>query len=72
MEQEERKAASGQEQDDEISLIDLFAVVWRRERLIIGVTLVAAVAVLVASVVSLVLSPEKSFLPSEFTPGLLC
>jgi uncharacterized protein involved in exopolysaccharide biosynthesis len=43
--------------DDEISLLDLFAVLWRRKAMIIVITLVAAIGVVVFSVVSLVLPP---------------
>jgi uncharacterized protein involved in exopolysaccharide biosynthesis len=57
--------------DDEISLIDLFAVVWRRKRLIIALTLAAAVGSAVVSVVSLVLPPEVSFMPNEYSPKAL-
>jgi uncharacterized protein involved in exopolysaccharide biosynthesis len=58
-------------QDDEISLIDLFAVLWQRKIMIIVITLVAAIGVLVYSVISLVLPPEKSFMPNVYTPKAL-
>ena len=51
--------------DDEISLIDLIAVLWRYKVMIITITAVAMVAIVIVSVVSLVLPPEKSFLPNE-------
>jgi uncharacterized protein involved in exopolysaccharide biosynthesis len=54
--------------DDEISLIDLFAVIWRRRVMIIVITLIAAAGVAVFSVVSLVLPSETSPLPHEYTP----
>jgi uncharacterized protein involved in exopolysaccharide biosynthesis len=57
--------------DDEISLIDLFAVLWRRKAMIIFITLIAAAGVVAFSVVSLVLPPEKSPLPNEYTPSAL-
>jgi uncharacterized protein involved in exopolysaccharide biosynthesis len=57
--------------DDEISLIDLFAVLWRRKAMIIAVTLIAAVGAVAFSVVSLVLPPETSPLPNEYTPTAL-
>jgi uncharacterized protein involved in exopolysaccharide biosynthesis len=56
---------------DEISLIDLFAVVWRRRAMIIVITLLAAVGAVAFSVVSLVLPPETSPLPNEYTPAAL-
>ena len=54
-------------QDDEISLIDLFAVLWRYKVMIIVVTLIAMIGVVVYSVISLKLPPEKSFLPNKYT-----
>ena len=60
-----------QKLEDEISLIDLFAVLWRRKVMIIVITLLAAVGVVVYSVISLVLPPEKSFLPNYYTPKAL-
>ena len=58
-------------EEEEISLIDLFAVLWRRKRLIIGLTLAAAVGAVAVSVLSLVLPPEKSFMPNEYSPKAL-
>jgi uncharacterized protein involved in exopolysaccharide biosynthesis len=54
-------------EDDEISLIDLFAVLWRRKAMIIVITLIAALGVVIFSVISLVLPPETSPLPNEYT-----
>ncbi|MCR5724805.1 MAG: lipopolysaccharide biosynthesis protein [Treponema sp.] len=56
------------EPDDEISLIDLFAVLLHYKWLIILLPFVAAVAVVVFAVISLKLPPEKSPLPNEYTP----
>jgi len=60
-----------QEQEDEISLIDLFAVLWRRRKMIIGITLLAAIGVVIYSVISLKLPPDKSYLPNQYTPKAL-
>ena len=60
-----------QEQEDEISLIDLFAVLWHRKKMIIAITLLAAVGVVIYSVISLKLPPESSFLPNKYTPKAL-
>lgn len=57
-----------EKKDDEISLVDLFAVLWQRKWLIIIMTFVAAVAAVVISVLSLVLPPDKSFMPNKYTP----
>jgi uncharacterized protein involved in exopolysaccharide biosynthesis len=60
-----------QNQEDEISLIDLFAVLWRRKKMIITITVLGAIGAVVFSVVSLVLPPEKSPLPNQYTPKAL-
>ncbi len=60
-----------QKDDDEISLIDLFAVLWHRKVMIIRITLIGMIGVLVFSIISLILPPEKSFLPNEYTPQAL-
>jgi uncharacterized protein involved in exopolysaccharide biosynthesis len=54
--------------DDEISLIDLFAVLWRRRVMILVITLIAAAGAVAFSVVSLLLPSETSPLPNEYTP----
>ena len=55
------------QKDDEISLIDLFAVLLKRKWMIIIVTMIAAVFVFVYSVISLLLPSDKSYLPNEYT-----
>jgi len=60
-----------QNQEDEINLIDLFAVLWRRKVMIIVITLLGAVGVVVYSLISIKLPPEKSFLPNYYTPKAL-
>ena len=59
-------AASGSE--DEITLIDIIAILWRRKWMIIGITVMAMVAVVVYSIVSLVLPPEESPYPNRYKP----
>lgn len=54
--------------DDEISLVDLAAVLWKHKWLIIGITAFAAIAVLAYAIGSLLLPPEKSYLPNVYTP----
>ena len=56
------------QEDDEISLIDLFAVLLHYKRMIIIISVLAAIFAVVFSVVSIVLSPEKSPLPNKYTP----
>lgn len=59
------------QEDDEISLIDLLAVLLKHKKLIILGTFLIVVAVLALIVLSLLLPPEKSFLPNEYTPKAL-
>lgn len=54
--------------DDEIDLLDLFSVLLKRKWLIIGVTALAMLGVVLFAVGSLLLPPEKSYLPNEYTP----
>lgn len=56
------------ENEDEISLIDLCAVLLRRKWLIIWITIGGAVFSIIFSIISLLLPPEKSFLPNQYTP----
>jgi uncharacterized protein involved in exopolysaccharide biosynthesis len=56
---------------DEISLIDLFAVLWHRKRLIITMVIIAIIGALGFSIVSLVLPAEISPLPNKYTPSAL-
>jgi len=58
-------------QDDEISLLDLFAVLWHRRWMIIIITMVAAIGVAIYAIISLKLPPEKSPLPNLYTPKAL-
>jgi len=60
-----------QKQDDEISLIDLFAVLWQRKIMIITITLLAAIGVVIYCIVSIKMPPEKSRLPNIYTPKAL-
>jgi uncharacterized protein involved in exopolysaccharide biosynthesis len=57
--------------DDEISLIDLFAVLWHRKKMIITITLVAAVGVVIFAILSILLPADVSPLPNEYTPTAL-
>lgn len=67
--EEERRAQNPE--DDEISLIDLLAVLLRHKWLIIITTVLAMVFAVVFSVISLVLPPEKSYMPNLYTPKAL-
>ncbi|MDR1955260.1 MAG: lipopolysaccharide biosynthesis protein [Treponema sp.] len=60
-----------QNQDDEISLIDLFAVLWHRRMMILVITLIAIVGMVGFSVISLVLPTENSPLPNTYSPTAL-
>ncbi len=68
MEKIENNEAATFENEDEISLIDLFAVLLRRKWLIIITTAIAMIGVVIVSILSLKLDPEKSFMPNVYTP----
>ena len=66
---EELENASIQKKDEnEISLIDLFAVLWKYKKMIILTTGIAMIAVLVISIISVLLPPDKSFMPNIYKP----
>jgi LPS O-antigen subunit length determinant protein (WzzB/FepE family) len=54
--------------DDEISLIDLAATLLGYKKMILGVTVGAAVLAVLVAIVSLVLPREISYLPNLYTP----
>lgn len=56
------------EHEDEIDLIDLLSVLLRRKWIIIGITAFSMVASVAFAAVSLILPPEASYLPNEYTP----
>jgi hypothetical protein len=53
--------------EDEISLIDLFAVLLKYKRMIISVTCIAALFVFLYALFSLLLPPDKSYMPNKYT-----
>jgi len=53
-------------EDDEISLLDLLSVLLRRKWLIVGITALSALGSLAFAVGSLLLPPEKSYLPNTY------
>ena len=67
--EEERRAQNPE--DDEISLIDLLAVLLRHKRLIIITTVLTMIFAVAFSAISIVLPPEKSYLPNLYTPKAL-
>jgi uncharacterized protein involved in exopolysaccharide biosynthesis len=54
--------------EKEISLFDLFLPLWLYKKLILIISICATVIVGAGSIISLVLPPEKSFLPNLYTP----
>jgi len=58
-------------EEGEISLIDLFAVLWHRKIMIIIITLSAMIGVVVFSIITIRLPPEISPLPDRYTPRAL-
>jgi len=67
LQEENEKQQIEDQKDEEISLIDLIAVLWRRKKMIIGITVAAMISVVIYSIISLVLPPEDSYLPNEYT-----
>lgn len=63
----EIKGESGKTKDDEISLIDLFAVLLKYKKMEIVIVAAAMIFAVIFSVISIKLPPEKSFLPNEYT-----
>jgi len=57
-----------QEDDDEISLLDLLATVLKYRKFIVVSTIVVAVLTVLVMLVSLLLPPQLSYLPNLFTP----
>ena len=53
--------------EDEISLIDLFAVLWQRKKMIIAITALGIVGVVLFSVISILMPPDTSPLPNIYT-----
>jgi uncharacterized protein involved in exopolysaccharide biosynthesis len=58
-------------QNDEISLMDLFIILWQRKVMIIAITMAAMIGVVIFSIISLVLPSETSPLPNIYTPKAL-
>lgn len=58
-------------QDDEISLIDLFAVLLRYKKMIIISVVCCMIFAVGISVISLMQKPEKSIMPNKYTPKAL-
>ena len=54
-------------QEDEISLIDLIAVLLHYKWMIISLTFLSAVAAVIIAVASIKMDPEKSFMPNVYT-----
>ena len=64
----EDNSVSTKVENDEISLLDLIAVLLKYKVMICVITGIAMVAVLVYSIISLVLPVDKSYLPNEYSP----
>ena len=67
MEQTENNDKSINIEDDEIDLLELLGVLLRYKWKIFFSTLAAAIGVLVFAVVSLIMPPEKSYLPNLYS-----
>ena len=65
---EENTVTTATNEDDEISLLDLFAVLLKHKLMIILITAIAMIGVVIVSIISLKLPPEKSFMPNTYEP----
>lgn len=63
-----QKESAPVQKDDEISLIDLLAVLLKYKKMIITLTAAGMIAVFIFAVVSIKMPPEKSPLPNKYTP----
>ena len=70
-EQVNEEKNSVDKQDDEISLIDLFAVLLRYKKMIIISVVCCMIFAVGISVISLMQKPEKSIMPNKYTPKAL-
>ncbi len=61
------EAIEKKDKDEEISLLDLFAVLLKYKKMIIAVTLSGMLLAVIISIISLKMKPEKSFLPNVYT-----
>ena len=57
--------------ENEIDLLDVIGILWRRRRLIIGLTVLAALLLVVFAILSIYIPPEKSPLPNLYKPRAL-
>ena len=58
-------------QDDEVDLLGLLGVLWRRKKMIIATSVIAMVLSVAIMIISLTLPPETSFLPNLYRPQAL-
>ncbi|POQ98357.1 hypothetical protein AU468_13450 [Alkalispirochaeta sphaeroplastigenens] len=58
-------------EDDEISLVDLAAVIWRWKLLVLGLPFLVGLGTVIYAVISIVLPPETSPMPNFFRPQAL-
>ena len=64
--EEKNMTAVSEDSEDEISLIDLLAVLWHRKWMIIGIIAATMIVVVGISVISLMQPPETSILPNKY------
>jgi uncharacterized protein involved in exopolysaccharide biosynthesis len=68
MQQSDFDSPNETDDEKETTLFDLFLAVWRYRILVLALTISAMVGVVAASIISIKLPPEKSFLPNIYTP----
>jgi tyrosine-protein kinase Etk/Wzc len=64
----ESMESTNEEENDEISMMDLFATLIKHKKIIYFITSITAIIVLLFVIGSLVIPPNKSYLPNLYTP----
>ncbi|HNV36631.1 MAG: cryptic autophosphorylating protein tyrosine kinase Etk [Spirochaetes bacterium ADurb.Bin110] len=64
----EQTSSTKDEDNDDINLLDIAAVLWKRRWVIIAITGIVAFGSLAYALGSLLLPPDKSYLPNVYTP----
>lgn len=56
------------DENEELTLFDLFTILWKRKKLIIGITVTGMILSLLIAVISIILPSDISFYPNLYTP----
>lgn len=56
---------------DEVDLLGLIGIIYKNLKWIVGITLLFIIGVLIYSIISIILPPEDSYLPNQYSPKAL-